>query len=385
MNGVYSDVLRHPVARALYLSSTLSAVGTWIGFAALLVLAYDRSGTVVSSATLFAVQGVASLVGSAVIGPRLDRVDRRRGLVGVYGSGAAALVLPLVADGVWPVYVAMAATGLLRPVAASLRYAVKGAELSDDHIRASVSLTGSTLHLVAAVGVAVGGAVSVLLSPEVAIAVDAATFALAAALVSRLPGGRAEARGGGVLGGFRAWTSVPSARHALGLVVAGSTVGALPEVASVAAADGSGWLPAVMSAQAFGTAAAAFFAGRDVTRDATVRMVALTVAALLLGAAVAGGHPSLLAVANFAMGVGFSFTVLAQGAFAASVDGDRLGVATASAITVVMVAEGLGAVVLGAVADRGSLGAAYLVAAAVVAGAVLALRRPRSVAPAGVV
>lgn len=380
--GTYRGVVAHPVGRALFLSQSASSLGDWVGLAALLVMAYERSGSVLGSGALFAVQGGAALVGTLVAGPYLDRIDRRAGLIVVYLVGAAALVTPLLLGGVGPVLGAAAVVGLTRPLGAALRYATAGALVPSELLGGVVALQSSTGQVFAAVGLAAGGTTVVLVGPTVALAFDIGTFLVAAALVRDVPSGRSGSEGHpAFLDGFRAWLAEPSARAMVVLMVASASVGALPETVAPAVARDSSWLPLVLAGQSIGTAVGGFAFGARRSLESPrslARLTGLAAVALVAGAVVVGWNVAALALVNVVFGVVFAYTVLAQTVFTRTVDAGRLGAATSSAITLVMASEGVGSLAVGALAATAGVHAAYLAAAGVLAlTAVVALRQGR--------
>lgn len=367
----YRAVLAHPVARALFVSQSTSSLGDWIGLAALVVLAYERSGSVLGSAALFAIQGTTALVATVAVGPHLDRVDRRIGLVAAYLSGAVGLVVPLLFGGTAAVLVAAVVVGLTRPLGAALRHATAGALLPPHLLGGAVALQATAGYVFAAAGLVAGGVAAVSVGPAVALVLDVGTFLVAAALVAKVPSGRPAPRERpAYLDGYRAWSDEAPARTMVAVLVAGASVGALPETVAPVVAGDSAWLPLVLAGQSIGTGLGAFVVGSRGSFETPRWLFRLTASAAvtLVGAAAAAGwHAAALAVANVLFGAAFAFTVLAQTVFTRTVDRDRLGAATASAITLVMAAEGLGSLVLGGLAAGAGVPAAYLAAGAVLA------------------
>ena len=383
----YREVFVDRRARALFLSAAVSGLGDWIGLAGLVVLAYERSGTPIGSGALFAVQGGAAIAATVLIGPWLDRFERSRGLVVTYGIGTFAVLLPLVFGGLWPLLVAAAVVGALRPTAAALRHAIAGAELPEELLGPVVALQKATGDATAALGLAVGGAITVVLGAALSLGLDAATFALAAARALALPRSRGsmEVRRG-AFEGARLWFDDRQIGFYMVVLVAFAAVSALPETLAPAVAADSGWLPAVLAAQAVGSAIGGVLLGHRHDLERAGPMVvglAAVAVTLVFGAIAATGHPAWMALANLLLGLALSVMVLGQTAFTRAAPKDLLGAAVASAITAVMAAEGLGSLFLGAVAERGGTGSAYAAAAIGVAlVAIVLTRRVRVEVPA---
>lgn len=375
----YREVFVDRRARALFLSAAVSGLGDWIGLAGLVVLAYQRSGSPIGAGALFAIQGGAAVAATVLLGPWLDRFERSRGLAATYAVGAAALLLPLVVGGLWPLLVTAGIVGALRPTAAALRHAIAGAELPPELLGPVVALQKATGDATAAVGLAAGGAVTVALGASLSLGLDAATFAVAAAMALTLPHSRGalDVRRGALVGA-KLWLHDRHLRFLMLVLIVLAMVSALPETLAPAVAGDSGWLPAVLAAQAFGSAIGGVVLGHrdDLERSGplVIGMAAVAVT-LALGAAAALGHPVWLAVANLLLGLALGVGVLAQTAFTRSAPSDLLGAAVASAITAVLAAEGLGSLALGAIAERGGPEAGYAAAAAGVAVVAIALLR----------
>lgn len=383
----YGPVFADRAARGLFLSAAVSGLGDWIGLAGLVVLAFERSGSTIGSASLFACQGAAAIAATTILGPHLDRFDRSHALRVTYLFGALSLLLPIVVGGLWPILVTAGIVGALRPTTAALRHAVAGAELAPELLGPVVALQKATGDATAAIGLAAGGVVTVTLGANLSLGLDAATFVLAAALALALPASRGavDAPAGGMLVGVRLWFADRRLLLFLGVIVGLASVAALPEALAPQIAGNTGWLPAVIAAQAAGSAVAGVALGHRVDLERLRPLIVGVVAVagtLALAAAAVMVHPGALAVANFLLGLALGVTVLAQTAFTRAAPKDRLGAVVSAAITAVMAAEGLGSLLLGIIADRQGPAAAYLVAAlttSLVAGALVRSRPLTSV------
>ncbi|HEY3957841.1 MAG TPA: hypothetical protein VGM53_31115, partial [Streptosporangiaceae bacterium] len=100
----YQDVFGHSLARRLVVADAISYLGDFVGLGALLLVAYDRSGgRPLGPAAVFGVQALPAVLVATGIGPWLDRIPRIKGLASLCLTGAAALCLPLIFGGLWPV------------------------------------------------------------------------------------------------------------------------------------------------------------------------------------------------------------------------------------------------------------------------------------------
>jgi len=187
------DLLRHErVARAYFVVLGQSALGNGAAYIALLVVAYERFHSPWAISLIL----VADLLPAGVLGPILgaaaDRWSRRGCLIASdVLRGAAFLGIGLV-DG-YPATVALAlvaglGTGLFNP--ASL--AALPSLVPSERLPAATALYGALTDL----GFIIGPALAALLlllfgGPDVILFVNAATFAVSALVLTRLPFGAA--------------------------------------------------------------------------------------------------------------------------------------------------------------------------------------------------
>ena len=190
------DLLRHErVARVYYAVLAQSALGNGAGYIALLVVAFERF----HSAWAISLILVADLAPAGLFGPVLgaaaDRWSRRNCLiVSDVLRGSAFLGIGLV-DG-FPATVALAllagvGTGLFNPASlAAIPSLVK-----PERLPAATALYGAITDLGFILGPAIAALLLLLGGPEVILFANAATFALSAAVLSRLSFGAAPSQG----------------------------------------------------------------------------------------------------------------------------------------------------------------------------------------------
>ncbi len=388
----YQEVFRDKTARALFTSAAVSGLGDWVGLAALVVLAFERSGSSVGPGALFLVQGLGAITATSLLGPQLDRFDRARALTVCYVIGAASVTLPLLFSGLWAVIAASTMVGILRPTSAALRHAIAGNELDSALLGPVVALQKATGDVTAAIGLATGGLLTVFIGPSLSLGLDSLTFLAAGVLVLTLPRGRGamDVRRS-PFRGYAVWLRDPALRSIMLVIAAIAAVGALPETLAPEIVGDSAWFAAVVSSQALGTAAGGLLIGhrRDLERAwVLITGLGLSGALLLLGALVVGWAPWALTGANFLLGAAFSVMVLGQTAITRRAPKDRIGAVIASAITTVMLAEGIGSVIVGGISDLFGPAAAYASPGVLVliSAGLLALLAPSEVdapAPAG--
>jgi MFS family permease len=191
--GEFLVAFRAGAFRRLWVAGLVSEIGDWMTTAAVIAWLYERGGTHLVAVALL-VRMVPPALLSPWAGALADRLDRRMLMV-MADTGRLFLVTGLavsVATGsVVAAFVfvgAAAACGSLHAPAAGayLPSAVPRSELL--RANAILGFTGETAMVI---GLA-GGALIVLgIAPWFAIALDAATFAVCAILISRLPASKA--------------------------------------------------------------------------------------------------------------------------------------------------------------------------------------------------
>ena len=191
---------RSPAFRLLFLSTLASNLGTWIAVIALTVDVYDRthSGTWVSA--LLIADFLPAVAIGLVLGPLVDRLDRKRLLIEADLVRCAVFVGLVFATTpgqiVLLALVAGFATGFFRPAAfAGLPNLVDDADLNDaSSMLRSIEYVGST------VGTLIGGIVVAASGPHLGYWLNAASFLVSAVLIvgiaaSLLQTEKAESRG----------------------------------------------------------------------------------------------------------------------------------------------------------------------------------------------
>ena len=179
----------HPAFRRLWAAGAISLVGDWLSFVAVSALALEMGAGALGLALVFAAHALPAAILSPFAGALLDRMDRRRVLVGadaVAGVVTAAMAGAAVLGWVWVVQalllVRSAVTSIVPPgESAAVRRLVPAAALLPAN-----SLLAATWSVAYVAGMSLGGAAA-MLGPALALALDAATFATAAVLHATLP------------------------------------------------------------------------------------------------------------------------------------------------------------------------------------------------------
>jgi len=184
----HAALLRTASAFRLLFAATLgSAVGTWMATIALTVDIKDRTNSAWWVSTLLFVTLVPSVVVGLAAGPLVDRLSRRRLLVGADLARLAVFaVLPFVGSATAIVLlagVAGIANSFFRPaVLAGVPNLVAESELAR-----GTSLLQAADWVATAIGPIVAGALVGVSGPHVVYWINAATFLLSALLILRIP------------------------------------------------------------------------------------------------------------------------------------------------------------------------------------------------------
>lgn len=181
----FAGVLRQREFGLLWLADVQSLLGDQLARVALAVLVFDRTGSGLATAAVYALTFLPALLGSFLLGPVADRVPRRALLVG--GDLARAVLLavmalpgmPLVVLAVLLIVVVLIGT----PWKAAERALVVDVLAAEDYVTGT-GLRTATTQATQILGFAVGGLAVAAVGSRAALAVDAATF-LASALIIR--------------------------------------------------------------------------------------------------------------------------------------------------------------------------------------------------------
>jgi MFS family permease len=182
--------LRAPGFRRLWLAGLISDTGDWLLLISLPILVYQYTGSTFGTAAAFLIELVPPIALAPLIGRLADRGDRRRTLLLVSLAQAAALTpLLLVHDraGLPIVYAVIAVQSALVALFEPTKSALLPTLVDRDRLVSANSLVGLNQNVGRLVGgplggvlLAVGGGLTTI------VAVDAASFLLAFALIARL-------------------------------------------------------------------------------------------------------------------------------------------------------------------------------------------------------
>jgi MFS family permease len=359
----YLHALRHPVVRGIWTASSVSLVGDHIASAALMVIAYQRSGLLLGAAAIFAVAAVPALLSGALAGSWLDRVPRKTALAALQLGGAAIVLLPVVIDGLPIVLVTAGLLGAVRAAHVAVRSGAIAEAVPDDRRGPLIALVNSTDQAGQFVGFFAGSGLAVLFTGSWALIIDSVSFVVAALVITRLHLPSPTEREGRppLTAGLRDIWRNPVLRLLAPLVWITATIGALPEALAAGAADEApSWTPIVFAAGPAGQAVTMLVLGRlRYLGRPSVQLTHMAWLSLAFGIAALGRTPAWWALANFLVGSGVAWLVGPQLTFVRLAPPERMAQVTGTMIAILVAAEGLGTLAFATLADATSIPNAY--------------------------
>lgn len=339
----------HRPARTLLAAGLTTRLGDFVGIGALIPTAYARSGdSVIGPALLLATPALTALLLSTLGSGWLGRQEPKRGLVKVQILGAVGLSLPLLHDSLLALIAAALVFGLVRTAYASLQAAYVSS-FPEELTGRYYGVAGSASATLELVGYVTGAGLALAIGLGPALMLDIATFVLAGALLTRLPAiARTVSRRHGH--GITGWATIRRSR-ALRPYIVGllgfAALSNLPEtLVASAAGDNAALLPIGLALASAGTAVGAMIAGR--TSDGSQPFVQLL--AIGAGSLLAVFAPYGMVPGYFVIGLGLGWVAGAQGAVVRLVPGHNVAAVTAILTAGLLVTEGIGTLLVGALA-----------------------------------
>jgi MFS family permease len=297
--------LRQRELRTLFGAQLISGLGDWAGRLALAVVVFDRS----DSALWAAAVTVVSLLPWLGLGQLLTTFADRFGRVSVMIASdvirAVLFAAMLIDQPTWSLLVLAFAAGLCVPPFVGSRASAL-IELADaDQYQPALALFAVVTQTEILLGYVVGGALVAALGANTALAVNAATFLVSAALLTRLRSSAASTRDAqatvgvaAVTAGVRIWFADRVCLRALVLFVGVNAFMILPEALVVPFADEidvpAGFVGVLAACIAVGSMLGAVFAPTGDDHVALLRSVALR------GGAVAAATGALFCFSDIA-------------------------------------------------------------------------------------
>ncbi|WP_242910327.1 MFS transporter [Actinomadura terrae] len=386
----YRDALAEPRFRVLFGTRTLAIAADTLRMIALSVLVYGRTGSPLLAAVAYGIGFLPQLAGGALLGSLADRLRPRRLIAGAYAlEAAAALALGLVEMPVAAALALVAVVACATPVFAGASNRLVAEVLDGDAYVLGRSLMTMASAAAQLLGLAFGGLAVAAVGARHALLVAAAAH-LAAALLVRVrlpdlpppPG----AGGGSVVGeswaGNRRLLADPAVRALLlaqwlpPAFVAGAE-GLLVPYAGVRGYGGAA-AGVLLACSAAGMLLGNLAGGRLLGPAARERFAVPLMALFglpLLPLALPVPLPAAAALLLLC-GCGFAYELGVQRPFVDALPADGRGQAFGLLSTGLMTLQGVGPVVLGALAEVLPVGQALACAGAATSLTALCLRGP---------
>lgn len=199
--------------RWISLAHVQSRIGDFMYSVALVAVVFVRTHSPVAVTIAAVVTRLPLVVLPPFAGLLVDRVERRGLMLSLDGARCGVMVgIAILIAAKAPISAVVAAAVVVAALSTAYgpaEVALTASVVSEDDLGAANAMRGAIESLAIVAGPALGALVLVVGSPTAAVVVDAATFAVSAACLSRVAGGprpqvTAEAGGGQLLAGFRA-------------------------------------------------------------------------------------------------------------------------------------------------------------------------------------
>jgi MFS family permease len=186
MNGSGDSLLRNVRFLKLWAGQGISFVGDFVSTVALVILVVDLSGSASAVGGLLVARLIPTLA-SPLVGVLADRLDRRAILVTSDLARALLILAAVFTRDLLVLYALVFLMGLARTFFnPTIRAAFPSVVGEGDLTRAN-ALIGGTFSVSYAVGPALGGLLVAVTGVEAAFVLDAATYLVSAAFLSRIP------------------------------------------------------------------------------------------------------------------------------------------------------------------------------------------------------
>ncbi len=230
MSNPYFAVLRtNRNFRLLYIGQTISQLGDWFNSVAIFALLLDLTGSATAVAWMMIVQFLPVALMGPVAGVIVDRVNRRRLMIGTdvfRGVVVCGLLLVRRPDEVWIAYVVMAMIVGAQAFFEPARTATIPNITSAEELLPANALSSATWSSMLAIGASIGGLVTAFAGRDVAFVINSFSFFASAYFIGRTRYDAAPAAAPPLVG-WAALTGLRDLREGLGYVRQRSHVAAL--------------------------------------------------------------------------------------------------------------------------------------------------------------
>jgi MFS family permease len=171
--------------RRLFFASVISLGGDWFLFVAITSLIVESSGRAIDVGFAVLAQELAFFLASPPAGVLVDRLDRRRLMIAcdLARIGIALSFLFVDAATIWLAYPLLALMSVFAAPFDPASTAATPNLVEPSDLPTANALNGSVWGTMLAVGAGIGGVVAAVFGRDVAFSIDAATFAISAALL----------------------------------------------------------------------------------------------------------------------------------------------------------------------------------------------------------
>jgi MFS family permease len=180
----FRDVFAVREYRSVYLALIASWVGDYLARAAITVLVYQQSDSVLLSAAAFAVSYLPWVVGGPLLTTLAERYPYRRVMI-ICDVLRAGLILLLLIPGL-PIAAMLLVVFLVmlgNPPGQAARSALQPLLLTRDQLPVAMAAAATTVQAAQVAGYLAGATLAAAVHPQLAILIDAAMFLLSAALI----------------------------------------------------------------------------------------------------------------------------------------------------------------------------------------------------------
>jgi len=245
----FRDIFAIREYRAIYFSLLVNWVGDYLSRAAVTVLVYQQTKSVLLSAAAFAVSFLPWIIGGTLLSALAERYPYRRVLIACDLFRIVPIALLLLPHlPIWVMVVLVFLASLGTPPTQSARSALLPHLVGREKLPTAIAINQTTTQASQVFGYLVGATIATTISPQVALGVDVVSFALSATFITLGIRPRPAARSGAPrkhllqesAEGFRLVFGRRALRSILVLVCLASMVAVLPEgLAAAWAAIGS--------------------------------------------------------------------------------------------------------------------------------------------------
>jgi MFS family permease len=297
--------LRLPGFRNLFFATLGSSIGTLLAAVALALDVQDRTNSGLWVAAVLVVEFLPTIVVGLLLGPLLDRLERRSLMIAADVIRVGVFVaLPFAANAATVVGLALVAglaTGFFRPAV----YAGIPNLVPDEDLPAANALLQTVENASWAVGPLIGGGLTAIAGPSASYAINAASFVVSIALLVRIPprllqSERALSRGHwrDLADGFSAALRSPSMRTVLvawgiGSLAAGATAVSEPFLAKHTFSAGDFGYGLLYGAIGCGLVVGSFVSAPALARYSVARVYGAGLATLAVGYFAVAASPNV--------------------------------------------------------------------------------------------